>query len=155
MMEAIAVVAAANSAYNTLKSAISNGREIADLAPVLGRFWDAKESLSAIEQRNKHPNLIEKTFGAKSVEAQALHITLHKNKITTLETELKELFIYTGNGNLWEDMMRERRHIRNRRAKEARERAMTRRLIWNIVAIGTLVFLIGILISLIIIITFQ
>ena len=155
MMEAIAVVAAANSAYNTLKSAISNGREIADLAPVLGRFWDAKENLSAIEQKNKHPNLIEKTFGAKSVEAQALHITLHKNKITTLETELKELFIYTGNGNLWEDMMRERRHIRNRRAKEARERAMTRRLIWNIVAIGALVFLVGILISLIIVITFQ
>jgi len=154
-MEAIAVVAAANSAYNTLKSAISNGREIADLAPVLGRFWDAKENLSAIEQKNKHPNLIEKTFGAKSVEAQALHITLHKNKITTLETELKELFIYTGNGNLWEDMMRERRHIRNRRAKEARERAMTRRLIWNIVAIGALVFLVGILISLIIVITFQ
>ena len=92
-MEAIAVVAAANSAYNTLKSAISNGREIADLAPVLGRFWDAKENLSAMEQKTKHPNLIEKTFGAKSVEAQALHITLHKNKIATLETELKELFI--------------------------------------------------------------
>lgn len=155
MMEAIAVVAAANSAYNTLKSAISNGREIADLAPVLGRFWDAKENLSAMEQKTKHPNLIEKTFGAKSVEAQALHITLHKNKIATLETELKELFIYTGNGNLWEDMMRERRHIRNRRAKEAREKAMTRRLIWNIVAIGALVFLVGILISLIIVITFQ
>lgn len=154
-MEAIAVVAAANSAYNTLKSAISNGREIADLAPVLGRFWDAKENLSAMEQKTKHPNLIEKTFGAKSVEAQALHITLHKNKIATLETELKELFIYTGNGNLWEDMMRERRHIRNRRAKEAREKAMTRRLIWNIVAIGALVFLVGILISLIIVITFQ
>ena len=154
-MESIAVVAAANSAYNTLKSAISNGREIADLAPVLGRFWDAKENLSAMEQKTKHPNLIEKTFGAKSVEAQALHITLHKNKIATLETELKELFIYTGNGNLWEDMMRERRHIRNRRAKEAREKAMTRRLIWNIVAIGALVFLVGILISLIIVITFQ
>ena len=52
-------------------------------------------------------------------------------------------------------MMRERRHIRNRRAKEAREKAMTRRLIWNIVAIGALVFLVGILISLIIVITFQ
>ena len=76
MIEPFTVLATANAAYKTLKGAISNGREIADYAGVLGKFWEAKEELSELEQLNNSTSLIEKTFGAKSVEAQALQITL-------------------------------------------------------------------------------
>lgn len=141
--EALAVLAAANSAYKTLKTAVSNGKDIADYAHNLGRFWDAKEELFAEEQKSKHPNLLEKTFGAKSVENQALQITLQKNKIQTLETELRELFIYTGNGHLWEDMMKERRNIRQRRLQEAKEKAENRKLITNVIIVFVAAIVIG------------
>ena len=140
--EALAVVAAANSAYKTIKTAVGNGRDLADVAGVLGKFWDAKEELSALEQGTKHPNILSKTFGATSVENQALQITLHKNKLQTLETELRETFIYTGNGHLWEDMMKERRNIRQARHQAAVRKAENRKF-YSDLAIVTGATLIG------------
>lgn len=151
--EALAVMAAANSAYKVIKTAVGNGRDLADFAGHLGQFWDAKEELSALEQNTAHPNLLSKTLGAKSVENQALQITLHKNKISQLETELRETFIYTGNGNLWEDMMKERRNIRNRRFQLAKQKAENRKLYADIAIVGVFTVLFGALISLLFVIS--
>ena len=123
MIEPFTVLATANAAYKTLKTALSHGREVSDYASVLVKFWDAKEELSEIEQKNKHPNMIEKTFGAKSVESQALQIILHKKKRMTLEKDRHELVVWSGNGDLWSDMMKERRNIRQRRYRESIEKA--------------------------------
>lgn len=151
--EALAVVSAANSAYKVIKTAVANGRDMADFAGHLGKFWDAKEELSALEQNSAHPNILAKTLGAKSVENQALQITLHKNKINQLETELRETFIYTGNGNLWEDMMKERRNIRNRRFQEAKRRAENRKFYADVFIVCVFTILFGSLISLLVIIS--
>ena len=149
MIEPFTVLATANAAYKTLKGAISNGREIADYAGVLGKFWEAKEELSELEQLNNSTSLIEKTFGAKSVEAQALQITLHKNKIATLEKDLHELFVWSGNGGLWKDMMKERRNIRNMRAREAKEKANRRKFMYDLAGVFIILLLLGALTSLI------
>ncbi len=145
--EALAVVAAANSAYKTIKTAVGNGRDLADVAGVLGKFWDAKEELSALEQGTAHPNILAKTFGAKSVENQALQITLHKHKLQTLEVELKDTFVYTGNGHLWEDMMKERRAIRQRNFQAAKRKAENRKLYADIAIIMGATLIGGLLIS--------
>lgn len=148
-MEPFTVLATANAAYKTLKTALSHGREVSDYASVLVKFWDAKEELSEIEQKNKHPNMIEKTFGAKSVESQALQIILHKKKIMTLEKDLHDLFVWSGNGDLWSDMMKERRSIRQRRYKESIEKAKRKQFYVDVVLslivglfFGVLVFVI-------------
>ena len=39
---------------------------------------------------------------------------------------LKELFYWTGNGNLWQDMIRERTRLRNMRIYEAKAKAEAR-----------------------------
>ena len=41
-LEAMAIISTANVAYKTLKTAMSNGRELADYAGELWKFWDAK-----------------------------------------------------------------------------------------------------------------
>tara|TARA_S200000501_G_scaffold313411_1_gene304851 strand:+ start:1531 stop:2004 length:474 start_codon:yes stop_codon:yes gene_type:complete len=151
--EALAVVSAANSAYKVIKTAVANGRDMADFAGHIGKFWDAKEELSALEQNSAHPNILAKTFGAKSVENQALQITLHKNKLATLEQELRETFIYTGNGNLWDDMMKERRNIRNRRFQMAKRKAENRKLYADVFIVVVFTILFGSLISLLVIIS--
>ena len=63
---------------------------------------------------------MQKIFGGKSIEAQALEVTLQKQRAENLERELKDIFLWTGNGNLWTDMIRERTRIRN--AKNCRSK---------------------------------
>ena len=149
-LEAMAIISTANVAYKTLKTAMSNGRELADYAGELGKFWDAKEELYALEQSNKNQPFLAKTFGAKSVESKALQISLHKNKIATFEKELRELMIYSGNGALWQDMMKERRLIKQQRATAAREKAKAKQMYSDILTVIITVSLIAGLIALLI-----
>jgi len=98
-------------------------------------FWDAREEVSVLEQKATNPSKIEKLFGGKSVESQALEITLQKKKAQQLEKELRDLFYWSGNSNLWHDMLKERTKIRNMRIAEAKAKAETRAAIIDIVSI--------------------
>jgi hypothetical protein len=104
----------------------------------ISKFWDAREEISVIEQRATNPSRIEKLFGGKSIEAQALEITLHKQKAVQLEKDLKDLFYWTGNANLWHDMLRERTKLRNMRIAEAKQKAEARAAMIDISIIGGL-----------------
>jgi hypothetical protein len=138
--EIVAAVQICASAYRFMKIAVNEGRELGDMTRALGKFWDAREEVSVLEQKATNPSKIEKLFGGKSVESQALEITLQKKKAQQLEKELKDLFYWTGNANLWHDMLRERTKIRNRRIAQAREKAQSRAAMIDIVAIiGTFV----------------
>ena len=138
--EIVAAVQICASAYRFMKTAVNEGRELGDMTRALGKFWDAREEVSVLEQKATNPSKIEKLFGGKSVESQALEITLQKKKAQQLEKELKDLFYWTGNANLWHDMLRERTKIRNRRIAQAREKAQSRAAMIDIVAIiGTFV----------------
>ncbi len=136
--EILVAVQACTSAYNLMKRAVSEGRELSDMTRAISKFWDAREEISVIEQQATNPSKIEKLFGGKSIESQALEITLHKQKALQLEKDLKDLFYWTGNSNLWHDMIRERAKIRNRRIAEARQKAEFRAAIIDGSIIGGL-----------------
>jgi hypothetical protein len=133
--EIIAAVQMCSSAYRFMKTAVNEGRELGDMTRALSKFWDAREEVSVLEQKATNPSKIEKLFGGKSVESQALEITLQKKKAQQLEKELKDLFYWTGNANLWHDMLRERTKIRNMRIAEAKAKAEARAAMIDIVAI--------------------
>ncbi len=133
--EIVAAVQICASAYRFMKTAVNEGRELGDMTRALSKFWDAREEVSVLEQKATNPSKIEKLFGGKSVESQALEITLQKKKAQQLEKELKDLFYWTGNANLWHDMLRERTKIRNMRIAQAREKAQSRAAMIDIVAI--------------------
>lgn len=148
--EIIAAVQICASAYRFMKTAVNEGRELSDMTRALGKFWDAREEVSVLEQKATNPSKIEKLFGGKSVESQALEITLQKQKAEQLEKELKDLFYWTGNANLWHDMLRERTKIRNMRIAQAREKAQSRAAMIDVVAIVgtfTVLFVIGMAIT--------
>lgn len=148
--EIIAAVQMCASAYRFMKTAVNEGRELSDMTRALGKFWDAREEVSVLEQKATNPSKIEKLFGGKSVESQALEITLQKQKAEQLEKELKDLFYWTGNANLWHDMLRERTKIRNMRIAQAREKAQSRAAMIDVVAIVgtfTVLFVIGMAIT--------
>jgi hypothetical protein len=124
--EIVAAVQICASAYRFMKTAVNEGRELGDMTRAMSKFWDAREEVSVLEQKATNPSKIEKLFGGKSVETQALEITLQKKKAEQLEKELKDLFYWTGNANLWHDMIRERAKIRNLRIAAARQKAQNR-----------------------------
>lgn len=130
--EIVAAVAAANQAFNFIKKAVHKGKEVQDLTKAISKFWDAREEVSVLEQKSTNPSKISKLLGSSSVESQALEVTLQKQKAEQLEKELKDLFYWTGNANLWHDMLRERSRIRNLRIAEAKKAAQTKAAIIDI-----------------------
>ena len=133
--EIVAAVQICASAYRFMKTAVNEGRELGDMTRALGKFWDAREEVSILEQKATNPSKIEKLFGGSSVESQALEITLQKKKAEQLEKELKDLFYWTGNANLWHDLIKERGRIRNMRIAEAKQKAQSRAAMIDIAAI--------------------
>ena len=124
--EIIAAVNACSYAYRFMKKAVNEGKELQDMTRAISSFWDAREEVSVIEQQATNPSKIAKLFGGSSVEAQALEITLQKNKALQIEKDLKDLFYWSGNAHLWQEMVRERSKIRNLSIAAAREKARTR-----------------------------
>ena len=136
--EIIAAVQVCASAYRFMKTAVNEGRELGDMTRAISKFWDAREEISVLEQKATNPSKIEKLFGGKSIEAQALEITLHKQKAVQLEKDLKDLFYWTGNANLWHDMIKERGRLRNMRIAESKQKAEARAAMIDISIIGGL-----------------
>lgn len=135
MMEIAAAISLASSAFNALKKGMEAGREIEDMMDYYGKWFEAKEALSESAIDNSNQPLVKKLFSGSSVEAQALQITQAKYKIKQMEKELYEYLLYSGQQEFYNDMMRERRIIREARMREAQQRA-ERRAFWTDVLLG-------------------
>lgn len=138
MLEIGIAINMAVSAFNGIKKAVEAGREIEDVAGYFGKFFDAKEAISEASLDNENAPIFKKIFAGRSVEAQALEITTAKHKAAKIEKELREFLIYSGQGQFYEDMMRERRHIREARIKQARDRALRRKFWIDAISLGFL-----------------
>lgn len=136
MIEIAAALQLAGSAFNMLKGAIEQGREVQDMYAQFAQFFDAKEAIAEADQHAKNPSMVGKLFGGNSVEAQALQVTAARHKIKQIEKELYEYLLYTGQAQFYEDMMKERRIIRQRRIAAAEAAARKKAMIIDIVAIA-------------------
>ena len=135
MMEIAAAISLATSTFNALKKGMEAGREIEDMMGYYGKWFEAKEALSENAIDSKNQPLVKKLFSGSSVEAQSLQITQAKYKIKQMEKELYEYLLYSGQQQFYEDMMRERRAIREARLREAQQRA-ERKAFWTDVILG-------------------
>lgn len=136
MVELAAALSMASAAFNGIKRAVEAGREVEDVAGYFGRFFDAKDQVNEARQLAQHQPVVNKIFSGSSVEAQALEATTAKHKIEQLEKELREYLIWSGQGAFYEDMMIERRRIRQARAAEAKRKAEQRKFWIDICTIG-------------------
>ena len=141
MVEVAMALSVARSAFAGIKKAVELGREVEDVAGYFGKFFDAKDQLAEASQYEKNTPIVKKLFSGSSVEAQALEITAAKHKMATLEKELREYLLYTGQVGFYEDMMKERRLIRAARLRAAARKAENKRLMVDIIAliIGTII----------------
>ena len=136
MVELAVALSMANAAFNGIKRAVDAGREVEDCASYFGKFFDAKDQLNEARQVAQNQPVVNKIFSGSSVEAQALEATAAKHKIEQLEKELREYLIWSGQGAFYEDMMIERRRIKQARAAEARRKAETKKFWIDVFSIG-------------------
>lgn len=131
----LAEIAAANAAFAVIKSAIQNGREIADVAHKVGDYVNATEDLRKKGEKRKR-----RTGGADLEEF------MHLEKLKQQEEELKQLMIYTGRAGLWHDWIRFQAEARKARiaAAEARRRNIQKWIEIGIVSVLCIVGLFGI-----------
>lgn len=124
----LAELAAANSAFQIIKSAVQNGRDIASAGQAIAQFVGAKEDLQKKVQK--------KGGGSDLEEFMALE------ELRNREEELKTFMIYAGRPGLWGDWQKFQAKARVAR-REAEEAASRRRKKILDITIITLFFILG------------
>lgn len=141
MIEIAMAIKAAHSSVQFITKAVNAGHDVMDLTDRIGAFFDAKEQIQEAEIAAKNPSLAAKLLAGGSVESQALQITAAKYKLQEQEKQLREIIMYHGGGeSFYQDMLRNRRIIRERRMQLARKKAERKKMLldFGLIALLTL-----------------
>ncbi len=117
MIEVVAAVSAATSAFNTIKKGIAVGRDIEDMASSLSKWMGAVSDIKKAEEYNKKPPLFKKLFAAGSVEEEALEIFMAKKKAEDMRDQLRQIIQMTRGHNAWNDLLKTEAEVRKKRQK--------------------------------------
>lgn len=114
----LAEIAAANTAFAVIKTAIQNGRELADVAHKVSDYVNATEDLRKKGERKKRKGNTD------------LEEFLHLEKLKQQEEELKQWMIYAGRPNLWSDWQKFQANARkDRLAAQEAERKRIKKIV--------------------------
>lgn len=113
----LAELAAANAAFQVIKTAIQNGKEISSMGQQIASFVSSKEDLQKKVQKKKSSAFHQ---GNDFEEFMALEAIKEK------EEELKQFMIYCGRPGLWNDWIKFQAEARvaRQQAKLAEEQRM-------------------------------
>lgn len=116
----LAELAAANAAYKIIRTAITNGSELAKVGSSIGAWVNAKEDLTkkahteknSFWHRGKDPELLESFMALEQVKQQ--------------QKELEQAMIYYGRPGLYGDWVKYQAEARKQRVAEAAKQARIR-----------------------------
>lgn len=144
MVEIGLAIAAATKAVGTLKKGLALGNDLVSLKNDFNKVFDAKNAVEIAKAKEANRPLAEKLMDKQSVEGHALDYTLQNMQIKQLEKDLYEAFVYSGRGDEYKIMMRERKAETQRRehlsAKMIQDAAKKKKLILDIMLIVSLIF---------------
>ena len=143
MIEIVAAVSAASTAFNSIKKGFAMGREIESMAGDLSRWMGAVSDIKKADEYNKKPPLFKKLFASGSVEEEAMEIFMAKKKAEDMRNQLKQIITFTRGPSAWEELLRTEGDIRKKRQKMIYDQQERRRKLIEIIAIIMLVGIIG------------
>lgn len=117
MIEVVAAVSAATTAFNAIKKGFEVGRDIEDMAGSLSKWMGAVSDIKKAEEYNKKPPLFKKLFDKQSVEQEALEIFMAKKKAEDMREQLRQLITLTRGMNAWQELLKTEADIRVKRQK--------------------------------------
>mgnify|MGYP001211776481 FL=1 len=139
----LAELAAANAAFAVIKKTIANGQELASVAQQASTYFDSKSSIAKQAKKNGNKSDMEAFMALETLKQQ--------------EEELREIMIYAGRANMYDDWLQFQSDCKRKRKEEEnsrlRKKAKDKQLILNIFTVicvslvaiptlGTVVYLI-------------
>jgi len=124
----LAELAAANAAFQVIKTAVQNGKEIASAGKAIANFVGAKEQLQRKAQKKGGGSDLEEFMALEQIREQ--------------EEQLKQIMIYAGRPGLWGDWQRFQAKARIARREQEEAAIRKRKKIFEITVI-TLFFVLG------------
>jgi hypothetical protein len=101
-------LAAANAAFNVIKSALNNGKELSALG---GRVFDYFDNKAKIQEKATKKAA---SGGARSDMQEFMAL----EQLNAQETELRERMVYAGRPGLWDDWVKFQAQAARRRREE-------------------------------------
>ena len=113
-MDPFTVMAAATTAYNGIKKAISVGKEISSMGSTLSSWSKAASDLDFLEQKSQKPPMY-KMFS--DTQSNALELWAQKQKLKEMREELRSHISFVYGPSAWDEIVR----IEAQQRKEQRE----------------------------------
>jgi len=150
MIEVVAAVSAASSAFAAIKKGFEVGRDIESMAGDMGRWMSAVSDIKKAEEYNKKPPLFKKLFAAGSIEEEAMQVFMAKKKAEDMREQLRTIITYTRGPSAWQELLKTEADIRKKRQKmiydqkERRKMFIEYTLATILVIVTTVVFVWGV-----------
>lgn len=122
--------AGAKAAVATIKEVIKLGKDTNEIAQSIAGYFDQKaiiEKAEAVKEREKREAMWDKANGVKpkktdaELTAEAFEVVQKRRELEQHEYELYEMLVWSGQGQLWHDMVKTRDEMRKQIAKEEAE----------------------------------
>ena len=139
MIEVMAAVSAATSAFQAIKKGVAVGQDIENMAGALGKWMGAVSDIKKAEEMNKKPPLFKKLFQAGSVEEEAMQIFMAKKKAEDMREQLKQIIMLTRGMSAWQELLRTEADVRKRRQKMIYDQKERQKKLIDGILIGVLV----------------
>tara|TARA_B100001250_G_C19475316_1_gene646329 strand:- start:4 stop:519 length:516 start_codon:yes stop_codon:yes gene_type:complete len=123
--EIMAIISTINAAAGAINKAAGTCNDLNTIGSFVGKLGQAQVDLQAYHNKNRN-NLSQE---------ELIQITLAKKQYQDRMNEIRELFIYSGNAHLWDEIQMEmanarKRRIAEMRAKEAARKRAVRITLW-------------------------
>jgi hypothetical protein len=105
---------AAQQSVGYIKKAIALGKDVNSLYGQFAKFF---ENSDAIHGANVAAQNSKNILTDGQIRSMSIQIAMQSKALRDAEKQLKELLIYSGNGDVWEQMMAERVRMYKERAK--------------------------------------
>ena len=103
----LAELAAANAAFSVIKQAIGNGQELSRVAKQASEYFNSKSSIAKKANKGGNKSDMEAFMALETLKQQ--------------EEELRELMIYAGRANMYDDWLQFQSDCKRKREKEAKQ----------------------------------
>tara|TARA_A200000159_G_scaffold154554_1_gene167539 strand:- start:43 stop:480 length:438 start_codon:yes stop_codon:yes gene_type:complete len=104
----LAELAIANSAFAVIKQTIANGQDLTRVAKQAASYFDSKSEIAKKAKKNGNKSDMEAFMALESLKQQ--------------EEELRELMIYAGRANLYDDWLQFQADCKRKRRDEEKQR---------------------------------
>lgn len=140
MIDPFTAIAAATTAFNTVKKFVHAGQEFENCMGQMGKWYTSVSDFRKGQAMQKNPPIFKKLLAAGSIEEEALNLLIHEKKIMEMELELQQMLNMRFGFGTWDELKEMQRKIRADRQKQVYAAAEAQQAVINGVAIIALLF---------------